>query len=405
MPAFRRALAVLCGVAVGLLPGRAADAAPARPMIPRWIVPPLAGELAGEFEPDLLPGAPPLGWKVRVTTPRPRERAVVFSIESRGLAVAGEAVLDPAGEGTWRITAARIDLAEWFGWLAPRWAPEAQTVALTGELAMEGQGAWRQGALTGRVTVAVRDGSVDDIRHKLRLDGVSLDLAVDSFAPRRVPPGQVLSWTSGRYDVLPLGPGRIVFGVTGDKVELSSATIALMDGQLDVGALRFNLATPEFEFTARVRRIELAELLRFLPPVLREARGRMEGNVTLRRDSRGVAVDEGRFALEPGGAAELRLSPGLTQIAEGMPEIVRMHYPGLVRLESGGVPLKAHELEIRLTPGGDAEGRTARVHIAGGPEDPSLRAPVVLDINVRGPLGELVRMGTDSRLRFGGERR
>jgi len=330
---------------------------------------------------------------------------VTFLIEGRGLRVEGGATLDPAGEGEWRIAAARVDLGEWFGWLAPRWAPDVQTVAVAGDLAATGEGTWRGGRLAGRVKATVRDGSVDDVARKVRLDGVSLELALDELAPRRAPAGQVIAWTGGKFDVLRLGAGRVEFAVSGDSVEVTAAELEVLGGRLRVGGLRFDLATPEFAVKASMHRIELAQLLRFLPPVLAEARGKVEGSVTLRRDGRGIAVDEGRFALEPGETAELRLTPGLTQIAAGMPEVVRTHYPGLTQLEAGGVPLRAHELEIRLTPGGDADGRTARVHVAGGPEDPALRAPVVIDVNVRGPLEQLVRMGTDSRLRFGGERR
>ncbi len=404
MFSLRRVFVVLCGLAAGAGLARAAETPP-KAAAPRWVVPPLDGELRGELTPDLLPGAPPVQWTLRIATPRPRERAVTFLLEGRGLRVEGDALLDPAGEGAWRIATARIDLAEWFGWLAPRWAPDVQTVAVAGELALAGEGTWRGGKLAGRAKATVRQGRFDDVARKVRLDGIAIDLALEELAPRRTAGGQVLTWTGGQFDVLPLGAGRVEFSVIGDQVDISAATIGVMDGRLEVGALRFSLATPEFAVAARVRRIELAQLLQFLPPVLSEARGRVEGSVKLRRDGRGIAIEEGRFALEPGETAELRLTPGLTQIAAGMPEIVRTHYPGLARLESGGVPLRAQELEIWLTPGGDAEGRTARVHVAGGPEDPSLRAPVVLDINVRGPLEELVRMSTDSRLRFGGQNR
>jgi len=64
----------------------------------------------------------------------------------------------------------------------------------------------------------------------------------------------------------------------------------------------------------------------------------------------------------------------------------------------------ARELEIRLTPEGDAEGRTARVRLKGGPADPALRAPVELEVNVRGPLDSLVQFSTHHRVRFGAER-
>ena len=83
---------------------------------------------------------------------------------------------------------------------------------------------------------------------------------------------------------------------------------------------------------------------------------------------------------------------------------MRRHYPGLVQLEAGGVPLRARELEVLLTPAGDPEGRTARVRLKGGPADPALQAPVDLEVNVRGPLDSLVQFGTHHRVRFGADR-
>ena len=46
-------------------------------------------------------------------------------------------------------------------------------------------------------------------------------------------------------------------------------------------------------------------------------------------------------------------------------------------------------------------GRTARLHLAGAPVDPDVKAPVILDLNVNGPLEKLINLGLDSRLSFG----
>jgi hypothetical protein len=81
---------------------------------------------------------------------------------------------------------------------------------------------------------------------------------------------------------------------------------------------------------------------------------------------------------------------------------VRQYYPGLVALETGGIPLRADRLELVMSAAGDEKGRTAVVALEGGPADPALRAPVVINVNVRGPLDQVVAFGTHSRLRFGG---
>jgi hypothetical protein len=141
-------------------------------------------------------------------------------------------------------------------------------------------------------------------------------------------------------------------------------------------------------------------LLPLLPPVVSEARGKLDGTMTLTRDAKGVQIGAGRLTLRPGEKAELRLMPVPGLLGGTLPPNVTKYYTGLADLEQGKVPLKADQLEITFTPEGDAEGRTATVHVAGGPVDPRLRAPVDLTVNVRGPLEWLVKLGTDSRLHF-----
>src|SRR5205814_1619321 len=103
-------------------------------------VPPLDGEVSGSFIAPLLGGAPALEWHLKVRTDKPRERTVEFSIDGQGAHVRGETKLDPAGEGTWHIAEARIDLAEWFAWLAPKFAPMLADVAMSGTFTATGEG-------------------------------------------------------------------------------------------------------------------------------------------------------------------------------------------------------------------------------------------------------------------------
>ena len=107
-----------------------------------------------------------------------------------------------------------------------------------------------------------------------------------------------------------------------------------------------------------------------------------------------------RLSLRAGETAELRLAPTPGLLSASLPAAALKYYPGLGGIEMGTVPLKATLLEVAFTPQGDAEGRTAMVHLIGGPVDPTLTAPIDLNVNVRGPLETLIKFG--SRLRFGG---
>jgi hypothetical protein len=151
-----------------------------------------------------------------------------------------------------------------------------------------------------------------------------------------------------------------------------------------------------------MRGVELRQVLFLLPPVLVAAQGRLDGQIALRRDSAGLQIGIGRLTLRQGEKADLQFAPSPGLLTAQLPAQVKQYYPGLEKLETGGIPLRAERMEIELTPAGDEQGRTATVHIEGGPVDPALKSPVVLQINVRGPLESVVKFGTHSKLRFGG---
>ena len=374
----------------------------------RWKVPPLDGDLAGEIKSLWFGGSPPLKWEIHVQTPRPRERVVSFAARGPGAVLRGEARLDPAGEGSWRIAEAEFDLAQWFSPLAAQHVPALATVAASGKLSVVGEGTWRGGKLGGAATLSLREGRIDDPQHKLLLDGISVDVEIADLARLRTAPAQVFTWRSGRYDVVPLGVGRIEFAVADEQVRVTSSLIDVFGGELQVGSLVMSTKRLEFSVDARMDGIAVEQILFLLPPVLSEARGRLDGNVALKRDATGVQIGDSRLKLREGETADLRLAVRPGWLSTSLPPPVLRYFPGFQKIENGQIPLRARDLEITLTPAGDEQGRTGWVHIVGGPTDPELTAPLDLTINIRGSLDALVKLGaelgTDSRLRFSGAR-
>ncbi|WP_414664188.1 intermembrane phospholipid transport protein YdbH family protein [Horticoccus sp. 23ND18S-11] len=373
-----------------------------------WKLPPLDGNLAGEFLLGPAGVVPELKWTVTLQAARPRERAIAFSLEGPGFKVRGDAVLDPRGEGAWRIDEAEIDLAEWFSWVAPHVAPEFAAAAVTGTLRLNGAGTWQGGVLGGRATVSLRDGKVDDVAHKVLLEGISVDVEISDLAARRTEPAQVFTWRSGRYDVVALGVGRIEFALEGDQVRVNEAAIDVFGGELTVPSLVMSTKRPEFDVIARMNGVAVDQMLFLLPPILAEAKGRLDGDVALRRDATGIQIGNGRLSLRQGETADLRLAVKPGWLSTSLPPEIVKYFPGFKKMENGEIPIRARVLDVTLTPRGDAQGRTAWVHLAGGPNDPELTAPIDANVNVRGPLEELVKigadLGTNSRLRFSGAR-
>lgn len=386
------------GLALGVAVMRAAQTPPLK-----WKLPPLDGELAGEVSVPVLEGTPKLIWKLIVRTGKPRERTVDFVIDGDGLHLRGDARLDPAGEGTWRIPEGEINVGQWFR-VAPLFVPAIAGASASGNLKFTAEGTWREGSLGGKTVISVREGRLDDPQHKILLEGISVDVEFDDLATLRTAPAQVFTWRSGRYDVVPLGVGRIEFEMDQNEVRVTSSLIDVFGGELQVGSLVFSTKRPEFSVDARMVGVAVDEVLFLLPPVLTGARGRLDGHVALKRDASGLQIGAGNLSLRPGETAELRLAPTPGLISSNLPPMVLQHYPGLREIEMGQVPLRAEVLEVTFTPLGDAAGRTAWVHVAGGPVDPNLKAPIDLTVNVQGPLQSLIRFGTNSRLRFGGQK-
>ena len=392
--------AFLCALLLAML----AAHGPAVEVVRPWILPPLDGELAGEFTPLLLPGAPALQWRITVRTAQPRVRTIECTVEGPGLKLRGGAALDPRGEGTWNLAEAEIDLAQWFDWIAPQLGSAAVGLKFSGTVTLRGAGTWREGVMGGRADVTLRDGRLEDPAHKVLVEGLGGTATIEDLRTGRTAAAQVLTWRGGHYDVIPIGAGRVEFAFDGERLRVSDAVVSLLGGELQSGSLVFSLTQPEFAVTARIRGIDLAQVLFLLPPVLAMAQGRLDGHVALRRDGAGFQIGVGQFSMRPGESVDLRFAPTPGLLSSRLPDAIRKHYPGLTHLEMGGIPLRAELLDVTLTPTGDADGRTATVHIIGGPIDPNLRAPVDLSINVRGSLDSLVKFGSDSRLRFGGPR-
>jgi len=401
--AFRLAAAACLALGIGWLGvarGGAAETSLA-PLVGVWRLPTLDGEFTGEFRPLTIPDAPSLNWKVGFRALPTGIRAVDLTLDGPGTRFHAELRLDAAGNGTWQIGAVEVDLTVWSASAAGLLGEEFAAATAEGRLRVEGEGTIRNGALAGRARLVLQDGRIEDPVRKLLLTGVALDLTIEEIAGRRSPPRQLLTWRSGHYDAIAFGRGYFDFTVSGEQIQVDESSLEVFGGEVVLAAFTFSTLQREASVIARVIGIDVAHLLPLLPDVLASARGRVDGSVTLRRTKAGVQIGGGSLALRAGETADLRLAPTPGLLSSSLPETVLKYYPGLGKIETGEVPLRAERLEVAFTPGGDAQGRTAVVRIVGGPVDPNLRAPVDLNVNVRGPLESLIKFGTDSRLRFG----
>lgn len=366
----------------------------------QWIIPPLDGSVSAEVTPLLLPGAPAVRVELTGRTIAPGVREVLFTVQAEGLALEGDAKLDAGAEVSWRVTKGAVDLAAWSGPAISRFAPAAAG-SVGGQLRFTAAGTLRGGVMDGGAELTLEGGSYENPAKKLSIRGLAATVRIVDLRALRSEPAQILTWEGGSFDLLSIGAGRVRFHLADNAVNIEEARVAVLGGEISVAraSVAFNAAS--YSLAAQMRGVQLAELLPLLPPLLASARGQLDGRIALRSDAEGIRVESGHLALRAGETAELRFLPTPGVISGQLPPMVRQYYPGLMQLETGGIPLRAERLEVVVNAAGDEFGRTAVISLAGGPADPALRAPVVLAVNVRGPLDQVVAFGTHSRLRFG----
>jgi hypothetical protein len=368
--------------------------------------PGIVGEIHGRLE--ALPAAPALQWSLTVMPGETGLPKLAVRAEGEGTLVEAEIELLPVAPDAlhWRLKSVELDLARWNETLAAQW-PALAGVTLGGRVRVSGEGEWREGRLSGRVLFRLTEGRVDLPAKKLTLEGLELTVQIDDLAARRTAPAQVFTLRGGHYDTITLGAGRFVFALDGDKAQVTEAALEALGGRLVLAPFALSLAQPELTVAARAEQIDVTLLLPLLPPILAEAHGRLDGELAFHRDAGGgIKIASGRLGLRPETTAELRLLPSPGLLTASLPPTVLKYYPGLIKIETGEMPMRADRLEVHITPSGDTEGHSATVHLEGGPVDPSLHTPLVFDLNVNGSLEAvaplLMKLGAGTRLSVGG---
>ena len=371
---------------------------------PSW--PGIVGEIHGRLE--ALPAAPALQWSLTVMLGENGLPKLAVRAEGESTLVEAEIELLAAAPDAlrWRLKSVELDLARWSETLAAQW-PALAGATLGGRVRVSGEGEWREGRLSGRVLFQLTEGRVDLPAKKLTLEGLELTLQIDDLAARRTAPAQLFTLRGGHYDTITLGAGRFVFALDGDNAQVTEAALEALGGRLVLAPFALSLAQPELTIAARAEQIDVTLLLPLLPPILAEANGRLDGELTFHRDANGgLQIAFARLALRPETTAELRLLPSPGLLTGSLPPKVLKYYPGLMKIETGEMPMRADRLEVHITPSGDSEGHSATVHLEGGPVDPSLHTPLVFDLNVNGSLEAvaplLMKLGADTRLSVGG---
>lgn len=360
-------------------------------------LPPLEGSLSGELTPT-SDSTLSLRWTLEGRSPGESRRVFDFTVEGDSGRARGQLELAADGiGGAWKLSEAEFLLKPWFTALADRLGSWAPALSVEGRLILNGEGNLVDGQPQGTLNVRLVDGAVKSASQGWDFAGIAGEGSVSLDGTGQF----TLSADTGRFAAWGLRNARLGLELQPEQqLRVSELTVSGLGGTIDVLPFTATLSPPAAAFTVRVTGLALSDVSHVLPKTFSEAIGRIDGELHLSWDAvGGVQLGEGWIGLAAGTTASVRLAPVPGLITGQMPSTNPAFAP-LQRVELGRTPLDVRVLRAVFTPKGDAQGRSATIRLQAEPSDPLLKAPIILDINVLGPLNELIQLGLDDRLQF-----
>lgn len=352
----------------------------------------LAVQVAGQPEQEL---------RVRFAAKMDDNRAWTGRVtaEAPGLTAEVEGTVNPAGpEANLRVTQAEVDVGRWEGYIQQLVVLPAGRWELAGKLSGTADLTYADDKVAARGTVRLREGRFGYPPRSVVAEGVEADFTFTDFDRVESEAGTVRIATlrAGEIRASALELDLAFRGP--EHLAVSRARLEALGGSLTAEPFNFFPRQDELEATLRVDGIDVEQVMALVKDPPAQARGRVDGRVPIRIDAGGLRFGSGWLELKPGVYAEVRFQASGLLTRGVSPGDLR--YPTLQRIEAGLLRLKLHQLRLDLRPPGGPPGRTATIKLAGEPVDPTVKAPVNLDLNINGPLEQLLNLGLDSRVRF-----
>lgn len=389
---------------------------------PAVVLPPLHGELTGRLVLRDCGDAPDIAWRLSAKPGAAGDGTMEAVAEAPGLHAAVRLQWRAETQTwQWRILRGELDLAPWWRALAVR-ADMAEALptdlSLTGLVTLQGQGEIGPAGITGAITAntqelamgsATQGWSVGDLRANARLDFTPegrMVLAGELVAPRAEVAGMALD------DLIAELSGE----VTG-TLQVTRAEFGLFGGRVEVQPFDLPQAGAETRLQADLKDLALEQLAPLLPATVQSVQGRLHGTVTAAWSAEGgLRPGTGGLVITPEASASMRLAPApgfltghmqarITWLPAWLGFVARRlsienpAYDALSDIEMGRTALAVDQLEVRLNPDGPDGPRSATVAVIARPASGGLVEQVSFTINVAGPLEQVLRLGTEGKVR------
>lgn len=321
-------------------------------------------------------------------------------IDGPGLGLKGEGRYDlVSGELLFKLPEIAFDLESWDGFVRRLVPVPAGDWEAAGKFSGTAEGRWADGKLTATGRVRLQEGRLASTVQAVTAEGIEADMEFTDFAAFTTKQGtlRIREVRTGKLAFTDVVAGFFIEGA--DRIVVTEVSLQSLGGRLSAEPFAFAPSRAELDAVLRADAISIEQVMALTEDLPAKATGRVDGRVPVHLDGGGLRLGTGWLALTPGVSAEIEFNAKGLLTGGAAPNTPG--YAVLQRVESGLLKLRIGELRLDIRPTDAPEGRSARLHLKGAPVDPEVKAPVILDLNVNGPLEKLINMGMDSRLSIG----
>lgn len=255
----------------------------------------------------------------------------------------------------------------------------------------------KKSALGGRIKLS--QGRLKNTDGSLEAEGIETDLEFTDLVHLQSNPGTLSIRELRAGNITGNNLAAELALISAEEVAIHRLTLNILGGTMSAEPFKLKPGQRELEAVVLMDNLDVEKIMALSKDVPAKGSGRVDGRLPIRLDEHGLRLGTGWLQLKKGVYAEMQLNAaGL--ITSGMSPN-STGYVVMKRVENGLLRLKLGALRLDVRPPDAQRGQTARLHLEGEPVDPSVKAPVTLDVNVNGPLEQLLNFGLKDNISFG----
>ncbi len=322
-------------------------------------------------------------------------------LTGRDLAAKASGTYDFAGKKlAFQVTDVAVGLETWQGFIQSMWVIPGGPWRLAGQVTGTMKGSYADKNFAATAVLKINDGAVRHAERTIAIEGITAEFNLTDVTKPASSPGPlqirrlvVNSFLAEDFDAE-------IEVISAEALAVSRIKLQTLGGTLSAEPFKLYPTQREIEATVTAENLDIEKIMALTKDVPAQASGRVDGRLPIRIDENGFRFGTGYLELKKGVRAEVQFtSAGL--LTGGMAP-KGTTYSALKRIELGLASLSLTELRLDVRPPNAPAGRTAILHLTGDTLDPGAKIPpVVLDLNVNGPVEELLNFGLHNRMSIG----